>query len=70
MILDGLRTDCDHDQASGWTVAIDATMVRAHHHAAGARRKPPADIPTDRLTPTRLSNPVNSSGPSKRHDGR
>jgi hypothetical protein len=26
-------------------VAVDSTVVRAHHHAAGARWKPPRDVP-------------------------
>jgi len=25
-------------------VAIDSTVVRAHHHAAGARHQPPVDV--------------------------
>ena len=39
MILDRLRTGCDQDAGRGWTVAVDATVVRAHQHAAGARRR-------------------------------
>jgi transposase len=44
MILDGLRAGCDQEQGAAWTVAADATVVRAHQHAAGARRDPPKDI--------------------------
>lgn len=29
----------------GWAVNIDSTSCRAHQHAAGAPRKPPADYP-------------------------
>ena len=36
-ILDRLRAGCDQGAGSGWTVAVDATIVRAHQHAAGAR---------------------------------
>jgi hypothetical protein len=34
-----------------WTVGIDATVVRGHQHAAGARHAPPKDIPAKRLAP-------------------
>jgi transposase len=33
-------------------------VVRAHQHAAGARRKPPADVDPARLAPAALSDPV------------
>ena len=58
MILDRLRAGCDEAQGAGWTVAADATVVRAHQHAAGARRKPPADVDPARLAPAALSDPV------------
>ena len=45
-VRDGLRVGCDRDEAADRTAAIDATIVRAHHHAAGARRGPPEDHPT------------------------
>ena len=38
MILDGLRAGCDEAEGAQWTAGIDATVVRAHQHAAGARR--------------------------------
>ena len=38
MILDRLRAGCDEAGGRAWTVAVDATVVRAHQHAAGARR--------------------------------
>ena len=43
-ILDELRRDADHDEGSAWTVGIDAGVVRAHQHAAGA---PPAPCDID-----------------------
>ena len=50
-ILDQLRAGCDEGQGQAWTVAVDATIVRAHQHAAGARRRPPALI----FDPARLA---------------
>jgi transposase len=43
-ILDGLRRGADRHEGREWTVGVDAGVVRAHQHAAGARRRPPADI--------------------------
>lgn len=56
-ILDELRTGCDRAEGWQWTVGIDATIVRAHQHAAGARHAPPKDIPAERLAPM-LAEPV------------
>ena len=53
-ILDALRTGADDIGAEEWRVSIDATVIRAHHHAAGARHTPPKDVPADRLAPTAL----------------
>ena len=49
-------------QGQAWTVAVDATVVRAHQHAAGARRQPPADIDPARLAPAVLSAPARIRG--------
>ena len=43
-ILDGLRAGCDEAEGQDWTVSADSTVVRAHQHAAGARRALPADL--------------------------
>ena len=58
MILDRLRAGCDQGAGQGRTVAVDATVVRAHQHAAGARRRPPADV-----DPARLAQPAERPGP-------
>jgi transposase len=58
MILGRLRAGCDEAEGQAWTVAADATVVRAHQHAAGARREPPADIDPARLAPAALSAPA------------
>ena len=62
MILDRLRAGCDEAGGRAWTVAVDATVVRAHQHAAGARREPPADIGPARLVPAVLSVPARIRG--------
>ena len=41
-ILDALRAGCDEAEGSQWTVSVDSTVVRAHQHAAGARKTPVA----------------------------
>ena len=61
-ILDHLRAGCDEGHGKGWTVAADATVVRAHQHAAGARHRPPADVDPARLAPAVLSAPVRIRG--------
>lgn len=62
MILGRLRAGCDEAQGAAWTVAVDATVVRAHQHAAGARRKPPADVDPARLASAVLSDPARPRG--------
>jgi transposase len=37
-LLDVLRAGCDEAEGQEWTVGVDSFMVRAHQHAAGARR--------------------------------
>jgi transposase len=61
-ILDRLRAGCDQGAGSGWTVAADATVVRAHQHAAGPRWQPPADVEATRLAPAVLSVPPRPRG--------
>jgi hypothetical protein len=67
VILDGLRAGCDVGEGGHWTVGVDATVVRGHQHAAGARREPPRDIPAERLMPllpdTSASPPPPSTAP-------
>ena len=55
MVLDSLRVDCDLvDDAGELMVSVDSTVIRAHHHAAGARHLPPRDIPAAVLAPAVL----------------
>jgi transposase len=53
-ILDELRRDADLAEAERWTVGIDAGVVRAHQHAAGARHQPPADVVAEVVAMTEL----------------
>lgn len=54
-VLDRLRTGADQQDDGGqWLLGVDATVIRAHHHAAGAPKTPPKDVPAERLTPTVL----------------
>jgi transposase len=62
LIAGGLRAGCDEEEAEAWTVAADATVVRAHQHAAGARHAPPKDIDPARLAVTQLSAPARRGG--------
>jgi len=52
--LAGLRCDADLEEGANWVVGVDAGVVRAHQHAAGARKIPPADIDPEVLAGTRL----------------
>ena len=45
-ILDRLRAGCDEAEGKDWMISADSTVIRAHQHAAGARRAPPADLVT------------------------
>jgi len=55
-VLDGLRVGCDADvdAAGEWVLGTDGTVIRAHHHSAGARHEPPKDIAPEVLAPTGL----------------
>jgi transposase len=39
-VLDELRRGADVADGPQWTVSVDSTVIRAHQHAAGARRAP------------------------------
>jgi len=64
-ILSGLRVGCDVEEGTQWVVGVDATVIRAHHHAAGARHEPPKDVPAGRLACTQLEDVV----PPRQHTG-
>jgi transposase len=51
-ILDELRRGADQDQGQQWTVGIDAAVVRAYQHAAGARLLAPRDVDAEVLAST------------------
>jgi transposase len=53
-LLDVLRRDADRAEGAQWMVGIDAGVVRAHQHAAGARHRPPADVPAEVVAPVEV----------------
>jgi transposase len=53
-ILDELRRGADVAEGEQWTLGVDGAFVRAHQHAAGARNRPPVDVPSEVVTPLRL----------------
>ena len=61
-ILEALRAGCDQAEGKAWVVAADATVVRAHQHAAGARHAPPGDVDPERLAVARLTAPARTGG--------
>ncbi|MFF4999646.1 IS5 family transposase [Streptomyces sp. NPDC000656] len=47
-VFTALMAQADADEDLNWVVSVDSTIVRAHQHAAGARKKgAPADEPGD-----------------------
>jgi transposase len=65
--LSKIRTGADQDADQSWVASVDGTVIRAHHHAAGARHEPPKDIPAHRLAPTVLGG---GSAPGQHTGGR
>lgn len=53
-ILDGLRRDADQGEGVEWAVGVDGAVVRAHQHAAGARRELPADVAAEVVASTQI----------------
>jgi transposase len=47
-LLRGLQRGCDGGEPE-WVVSVDSTVVRAHHHAAGAPKTAPLDVTAERL---------------------
>ncbi|AYC39703.1 transposase [Streptomyces griseorubiginosus] len=39
-----LMAQADADEDLAWAVSVDSTIVRAHQHAAGARKKGPQPV--------------------------
>ena len=42
MLLTAIQAEQDAEGRVDWDIAVDSTTVRAHQHAAGAPRTPPA----------------------------
>ena len=63
-ILGRLQAGCDEAEGKDWTLSADSTVVRAHQHAAGARRALPAElIPRGRRRMTRFRWPGRARRP-------
>jgi hypothetical protein len=63
-ILGRLQAGCDEAEGKDWTLSADSTVVRAHQHAAGARRALPAElIPRGRRRMTRFRWPGRAGRP-------
>ncbi|MBP2363676.1 hypothetical protein JOF59_006168 [Streptomyces clavifer] len=45
MLLSRIQASEDAAGRVDWDVSVDSTAVRAHQHAAGARKAPPAAVP-------------------------
>lgn len=45
MLLSCIQAAEDAEGRIDWDVSVDSTAVRAHQHAAGARKAPPATAP-------------------------
>ena len=58
-VLAELQRGCDVGEDE-WVVAIDSTVVRAHHHAAGARHAAPVDVPAEVLAVALAENLANA----------
>ncbi|WP_406841902.1 IS5 family transposase (plasmid) [Streptomyces sp. AHU1] len=46
-VFTALMAQADADDDLAWAVSVDSTIVRAHQHAAGARKKGPRPEPAD-----------------------
>ncbi|MFD6972041.1 hypothetical protein [Streptomyces sp. NPDC059949] len=51
-ILTAVLAAADADDDIGWTVSVDSTVVRAHRHSAGARKKGPKAAASPPTTPS------------------
>lgn len=63
-MLRELQRGCDLVEER-WVVAVDSTVVRAHHHAAGARHEPPSDVPARVLATALVENLASAVGPAQ-----
>ncbi|GGW85854.1 hypothetical protein GCM10010320_79510 [Streptomyces caelestis] len=46
-MLQTAQAQADAAGAIDWLVSVDSTIVRAHQHAAGARKRGPRALPSD-----------------------
>lgn len=69
MLLSRIQAAEDAEGGIDWDVSVDSTAVRAHQHAAGARKAPPAAVPqkgakpvTNRVDPAQRRPAVRLAG--------
>ncbi|GGV19394.1 transposase [Streptomyces litmocidini] len=51
-VFTALVAQADADEDLNWVVSVDSTVVRAHQHAAGARKKGPPRQVNRQTTPS------------------
>jgi hypothetical protein len=51
MLLSRIQTAEDAAGGIDWDASVDSTVVRAHQHAAGARKAPPAPVTQEGTDP-------------------
>jgi transposase len=63
-VFTALMAQADADDDLAWAVSVDSTIVRAHQHAAGARKKGlrPTNRPT---TPSAIPRRTDHKGPPR-----
>lgn len=67
-VLSELQRGSDSDLES-WDVGVDSTVIRAHHHAAGAPHVAPADVDPARLAVALDSHATKQVAPAPPHTG-
>ena len=67
-VLGELMRGSDGDDLE-WMVSVDSTSIRAHHHAAGARKMPPTDVTAERLAVAFAVEQVEGAGAADGHPG-
>ncbi|MFD3473022.1 IS5 family transposase [Streptomyces sp. NPDC058682] len=62
LLLERVQAQEDAAGTIDWDISVDSTIVRAHHHAAGARRTPPSAPGTGRTGRAAVERPAGGGG--------